>query len=358
MKILFLTLGNELVASSRTRVFQYLPHLHGHGVSTTVIKYHSGADFWWAARVAKGNPLLRAASAVVNPSVRTYHFITARLALRRLLLEAPRHDVVSIQKVVLPAAVLDELSALGKPIVFDFDDAIYSDDSYGTEGVRRIVGKADLVVVENEETESYARACGTEALRVTGPIDCGRYRPVARLQNDRVVLGWVGSGSTTAYLAQIAGALRQVCEHHPNVSLRLIGAGPLDLPGVPVEHFPWRLEDEVTLLGECDIGLMPLPDTSWARGKGGYKLLQYMACGLPSVCSPVGVNSEIVAHGATGLHASSPQDWRSALEFLAQDRTLRETMGRNARTRAMAEYSFEAATPRLLNAMSRLRARR
>lgn len=355
MKILFLTLGNELVASSRTRVFQYLPHLQGRGMSTTIIRYQSGADYWWAARVVKGSRLIGALSIVVRLGIRAYHMVRGKRMLRRLLVEAPNHDVVFIQKVVLPAKALQKLVAIGKPIVFDFDDAIYADDSYGGEGVRRIVSAADLVVVENSETASFADSCGTASLRITGPIDCARYRPAERAQGDRVVLGWVGSGSTTVYLSQIEDPLRRICERHPSVVLRLIGAGPIDLPGVPVERFPWRLEDEAVLLGECNIGLMPLPDTPWARGKGGYKLLQYMASGLPSVCSPVGVNTELVAHGITGLHADSPEAWFESLSALVENRPLRESMGRNARTKAVADYSFEAATPILIEAMRSLR---
>lgn len=352
MRILFFTLGNELVASSRTRVFQYLPHLVKLGAAVTIIRYQTGADYWWGARVVPKGPVSRLSYLAGIVAIRCYHFFSRQAAFRRLVTDAARYDVVFIQKVIPPADVLDALSKSGIPIVFDFDDAIYANDFYDVEGIRRIIRFARLVVLENEETESFVQECGaTKTLRITGPIDCLRYRPVAKREEGLVTIGWVGSGPTTSYLKEIAAPMQRLCARHPHIRMRLIGAGHTELPGVPLERHTWAIDTEPALLADCDIGLMPLPDTTWTQGKGGYKLLQYMAAGLPSVCSPVGVNAEIVIDGVTGYHATSPQQWYERLNFLVTDPLARRVMGEVARQRAEEIYSFETNAPRLFEAL-------
>jgi glycosyltransferase involved in cell wall biosynthesis len=354
MHILFITLGNELVASSRTRVFQYLPHLERCQLKYRIIRFNTSFPYWWAAKAAVARPVVRYLTPLVSLLVLLLNPVIAGYACARLLLAAGACDVVFIQKVALPAPVLSLLRRLGKPLVFDFDDAIYADDSYGEKRVKRMIADADLAVIENAETEDYVIRSGSKPLRITGPIDCDRYHPVSKPDRGELLLCWIGSTSTTEYLRQIKAPLAALQAEYPHMRLRLIGASQIDLPGVNVERHPWRLDSEAMLLNECDIGLMPLPDTRWARGKGGYKLLQYMAAGIPSVCSPVGVNSEIVVDGRTGFHAVSDDDWFRALSSLIANKELRESMGRRARERVMAEYSFEAATPKLVRALERV----
>lgn len=349
MKVLFLTLGNELVASSRTRVFQYLPHLAPLGVEAAVIQYQTGADYWWSARVSPKGPVSSLLFKTGIATVRLWHFVSQKAALRRMVADAKNHDLVFIQKVVPPTEVLD---ALGDTLfVFDFDDAIYANDSYDADRIREVVGRAALAIVENDETEAFVRSCGTDALKITGPIDCDRYRPTERGERDEVIIGWVGSGSTTPYLSMVAEPLRRLCSERPNVRVALIGAGHIDMPGVPVIRHPWTLETESDLLARFDIGLMPLPDDPWTRGKGGYKILQYMAVGAATVCSPVGVNADMVIDGATGFHADDEEVWYERLKRLVDDVELRHRMGKEARHRAETTYSFAINAPLLFDAL-------
>ena len=149
---------------------------------------------------------------------------------------------------------------------------------------------------------------------------------------------------TTAYLEQLRPALRELAAQ---ISFRviLIGAAPGSLPGLPVEHVVWSPETEAAELARCDVGLMPLPDLPWERGKCGYKLIQYMASALPVVASPVGANREIVVPGETGFLAETDADWIASLSRLAQDPELRRRMGAAGRRRVTEHYSLEVAAP-------------
>jgi glycosyltransferase involved in cell wall biosynthesis len=152
----------------------------------------------------------------------------------------------------------------------------------------------------------------------------------------------------------VAEPMRRLCAERPNVRLSLIGAGHVDWVGVPVARHPWTLETESGLLAAFDIGLMPLPDDPWTRGKGGYKILQYMAVGAPTVCSPVGINAAMVVDGVTGFHAVDEERWYDRLKRLVDDADLRRRMGAAARKRAEEVYSFETDAPILFEALKRV----
>ena len=155
-----------------------------------------------------------------------------------------------------------------------------------------------------------------------------------------VRLVWIGSGSTLPYLAELVPALRQV-EH---VRLVTIADRTIDSSaGLDVEHIPWSLETEASSLIRGDIGIAPTPDDRWTRGKCGFKIIQYMAAGLPVIASPVGANAEIVREGETGLLATTPQQWIDAILNLAADAELRAIMGRAGRERVEREFSIARA---------------
>jgi len=133
------------------------------------------------------------------------------------------------------------------------------------------------------------------------------------------------------------------------LKLRVIGGGAIDLPGVDVEFVQWTEATEVASIQACDIGVMPLLDSPWERGKGGYKLIQYMACGLPVVASPVGVNGEIVRAGENGVLADSASEWVDTLSRLLSDAALRQQMGKVGRKLVEAEYCIQQVAPRLVS---------
>jgi glycosyltransferase involved in cell wall biosynthesis len=177
-------------------------------------------------------------------------------------------------------------------------------------------------------------------------VDVKKYPLVSpRKESPIFTIGWIGSPSTAKYLTAIVPALAKVCEGGRG-KVVMIGSGAVELEGVPVEVRPWSEETEVRDLESCDVGIMPLYDGLWEKGKCGLKTIQYMACALPVVVSPVGVNKEIVEDGVTGILASSNEEWARALTTLRDDKALRDRLGLAGRKRAEDRYSVQVVAPR------------
>ncbi|RZL04478.1 MAG: glycosyltransferase [Rubrivivax sp.] len=353
-RVIFLSKYDESGASSRYRVFQYLPHLRQAG---------------WEVEV---EPLFdaRYLQHLYGQGRRGLGDVCRAFIRRLAVLPKLRHfDVVVIEYELLPycPAVLERcLSFLGTRYVVDYDDAIFHQyDEHRSWLVRWVLSgkiatvmrKASLVTAGNPYLARYAEKAGARQVCVFPTvIDLARYSPprpscAAKLPGQPVVIGWIGSPSTTAYLESVAGALAQVCGQGRAV-LRLMGASAVDLPGVPVERFGWQEDVEVDFLRGLDIGIMPLPDEPWARGKCGFKLIQYMACGLPTVASPVGVNQDIVVPSQTGYLADTAEEWVHALNRLIDGPDLRESMGRRGRARVEAAYCVQVTAPSLVETLT------
>ena len=213
---------------------------------------------------------------------------------------------------------------------------------------------AALVIAGSPVLADHARQAGARAVElVPTVVEAARYpvrqaTPLAADPDQRAAplrLVWMGTPLNTRYLDFLAPVLRELCRDG-RVELVLVGGDGRDFGGLPVVHQPWSEAGEGAALAACDIGLMPLPDTPFERGKCGYKLLQYMAAGLPVVASPVGVNVEIVSPDV-GFLAEGSAAWRTALRRLIDDPELRRAMGRAGRQRVEQNYSLESWGPRL-----------
>ena len=180
-------------------------------------------------------------------------------------------------------------------------------------------------------------------------IDTDLYRPAAREDGERVCIGWSGSKTTIEHLKTVSDVLRDVQAEH-GVRLRVVGDARFEIPGAEVESTDWSEDSELTDLGEMDIGIMPLPDEDWARGKCGLKALQYMALGISTVMSPVGVNSEIAEDGAA-LLAGDRDAWRRTLTELVTDADARGRLGEAGRQRVLERYSTDANEQALVDAL-------
>ena len=347
MKILFLTSGSEIVASSRTRVYQYLPYLKKAGTQYLVIPMSSKTPNRTEFR------LFRIMKKEFNNGIRYL----------KIALLSINYDVVFIQKNLLPNCVQDSIKLLNKNIVYDFDDAIYvssrvesSTDNYihKRKRLEHIIRISKYIVLENSYTKEFASRFNKNILMITGPIDCKRYFPIRKQENKNIVIGWIGSSPTTIYLESLINVFKKISGKYPEVIFELIGVPNLTVKGVNVKIKKWSLDTEVKDLQNFDIGIMPLPDDEWTRGKGGYKLLQYMAVGIPCVASPVGINREIICDGINGFLADSESEWEQKLSVLIENRQLRLSMGCEGRNTVVNKYSFDVSLPILMNCLRTL----
>jgi glycosyltransferase involved in cell wall biosynthesis len=345
MRILALTRYAPLGASSRVRFYHYIPYLRSAGIEVQAAPLFDDA---YLRRLYSGRPakVLQVAAA----------------CLRRVtwLARARRFDRLWVESELLPwlPVAFERLPGLLRvPCIADYDDAVFHRyDAHRSGLVRAMLGRkidrvmraASLVTVGNRYLAERARRAGARRVAVVPTVvDVERYRPPReKARGRRFVIGWIGSPITIRYVEAVVPALRAVCRNGDAV-VRIIGASLDGAEGLPVESRPWSEAREVEAIGSFDVGIMPLADGPWERGKCGYKLIQYMACARPVVASPVGTNLDIVAHGEHGFFASTLEEWVDALDTLRRDGELRARMGEAGRLRIVERYSLQVWAPRV-----------
>jgi glycosyltransferase involved in cell wall biosynthesis len=282
----------------------------------------------------------------------------------KVLRQINDYDLVYIYKEVAlvgPALIEHYIGLKNVPMVFDFDDAIYLHSPYGTPAnryfrllkfpgkTREICSLASHVIVGNAYLAEYASRFNRNVTIVPSTIDTKKYelnglRPKGKR---RPVIGWSGSYSTLPHFDIVRRALTRLAKKE-QFRIRMIGtATDYEIDGVDVETILWQPETEVADLAPIDIGIMPLPDDEWTRGKCGQKALQYMALGIPTVCSPVGANSTIIKDEENGLLAETEDQWVEQLTRLLHSQSLRERLGKAGRATIEAGYSLSLHAPRV-----------
>jgi hypothetical protein len=288
---------------------------------------------------------------------------------------AAQYDVVILQRDLLPLGTLTPfleraIVRRNPRVVFDFDDAIFVDPDAGVR--RKRVGWAGLrdgnkighiiqacrhVTAGNAYLASYAKQWNPDVSIIPTVIDTDVYTARHWTRSSApLTIGWSGTHGNLPYLQRLSPVLQELSREF-SIRLRIISnphSVPLNFGDVPIEHREWRLSTEVEDLHQLDVGLMPLPDDRWARGKCGLKALQYMACGVPCVLSPVGVNTEIVTSGVNGFAATSDTEWLGALRRLIGDEFLRRRLGEAARKTVDDRYSARRWTPELAAILRRV----
>jgi glycosyltransferase involved in cell wall biosynthesis len=343
LKVLALTRYTRLGASSRLRIEQFVGPLAERNITVDVRpllgdvylkNYYDGqpTSFFWE---------------VVWPMLR-------RLAT---MLSANNYDVVWLQKEMLPYFpwVMEHLFAIGMPpIVVDYDDATFHQYDLSKSALTRaILGRkidnvmkaANTVIVGNAYLHDRARLAGARTIvDIPTVLDPQRYLYKSEWPKSRFRIGWIGTKSTSDCLVQIAPALIRAQEEL-GAEIIIIGVDKLDIPRLRADFLSWSEETEAEKLSTISVGVMPLGNSPWDFGKCGYKLLQYMASGIPAVASPVGANAEIVIHGSTGFHATTQEDWFGAFKFVHTYPRLAEKIGAAARLRVINHYSIDFAMP-------------
>jgi glycosyltransferase involved in cell wall biosynthesis len=327
-------------------VYQYLPFLAAHGIATRVV------PFW---------PRSEAGPPASSPAGRTA--ARARTLARVLVLSAlaPRYDVTLVQRVLLPSTLQRLIAHRTRRLVFDVDDAIYTTHPGMADAERwaararprftRMLELSDAAFVSTPVLAAEAHRHQSRVFELPSPVDCERYQPRHIAERRHVVVGWIGSPSTTMYLRPLLPVCRRLAARHRGLRFEAVGADPrIDLE--PFEVRPWSLATELDDLGGFDIGVMPLTDDEWARGKAGYKLLQYLACGIASVASPVGASADLLRGGETGLPATGADEWERALTTLIEDPGFRRRLGHAGRALVEQEYSLARWAPRFEAALA------
>lgn len=353
LRVLFLPLYPETMPSSRLRVYQYLPYLRRWGIEGTVCP--ALPEPWF--------------SKFYFSSSKWVHFLQYTLeALQNLrrIGQARKYDLIFIQKGILCTNLrgFDRLVGKALPrVVFDLDDSIYGrnliefswpilkrlQDPKQTE---KISALSTTVIVGNAYLKERALQYNKNVYLIPTPVDTNRFAPrQTRLKRagEEVVIGWMGIAGTLGWVRSLEGVFRELSRRYP-IRIKLITrveGEAFDLPETRFNLVPWSYETELQEMEEIDIGVAPLPDTEWSKGKCSLKLLQYMSLGLPSVSSRVGMNCEVIEEGIDGFLATDPDEWIQKLSQLIEDPSLRERMGRKAREKVVRSYSLDHTAPLL-----------
>ena len=327
MKILFLVQGLD-VAASRYRVLQYLPYLKEHGVQATVLPFQKG--FFKKLKLFK--------------SVNEY-------------------DILFIQRKRFPVLWLKYIRKNARRIVYDFDDSVMYRNSKAANPesntrvkmFKNMVNASDYVIAGNEYLQKNTTPFTHNVTIIPSPIDMSLY-PLKKYseKNDNITLGWIGATGSIHYLEKMKPVFEALGKKYEDLRLKIICNVFFDCDNITVEKKLWSEQEEVADIQSFDIGLMPLMDDPWSHGKCGLKILQCLATGVPVVCSPAGVNKEIVKNGVHGFWANTREEWIEKLEILINDPDRRERMGMEGRKRVIEHYSLEANAPRMLKIFQQL----
>jgi glycosyltransferase involved in cell wall biosynthesis len=351
MKILLLSRYGQLGASSRLRSYQYLPYLESQGFRITVAPFFKD-EYLERFYAGRGKSLLYALDGYGRR-------ISSLVGLRA-------YDLIWIEAEALPwfpAWVETAMARAGIPYVVDYDDAVFHRyDRHANPVIRTILGdKIDRVmrhskaVIAGSEylAERATKAGAARVELIPTSIDLNRY-PRNPTETDAVfTIGWIGSPTTAQYLRNLNDVFSAIARDHP-VRVKVVGAGTahLQLPDVNIKYRDWSEQTEVDEILSFDVGIMPLSDTPWERGKCGYKLIQYMGCHKPVVASPVGANLRIVEHGVNGFLASTESEWRAALLELLHNPGLCIRLGQAGRAVVEREYCTAVNGPKLAGILS------
>jgi glycosyltransferase involved in cell wall biosynthesis len=320
MKLLVIS-HNPARASFRQRVAVYLDTLRKNNVTCEVAKLPSGS-----------------------------------LARRKLFKRIADFDGVFLHKKRLNLVDAFWLRRYGRKVIYDFDDAVMYDDKHPEKlsrkrqnSFKRTVELADVVTAGNAYLAEHARRFNPNVVVLPTGLDTSAYElQTLPKKDDRIRLVWIGSKSTLPYLAEIRPVLEELGSRFENVVLRIICDDFFELRNMEVEKHQWSLEKQAVDLVTSDIGLAPLPDNRFTRGKCGFKVLQYAAAGLPVVASPVGVNSDYVKDGIAGLFAKDTRGWTDGIAQLTEKSQLRKKMGHAGRNKVQ-EFDIAVLGKRLVN---------
>jgi len=341
IKVLGLALYGPLAASTRYRLGQYVSGLASIGIDLEIC--HLLGDGYLRRRFSGG----------FLPFNEVFHGALHRLSD---LVRLRNYDLAILHCELFPLMPsCIEGVLLRVPYIYDFDDAFYlkyRNPRFGAlspllrNKFDNVIRRASAITAGNNVLKNYAERFNQRTFLLPTVVDTIRYTVAAFSQSEGpFVVGWIGSPSTVPYLQSLVQPMSILGREGP-VRFIIIGGKAPEIPNVEVIEVAWNEENEVELLNHFDVGVMPLPDDDWARGKCAFKLIQYMACGVPVVASPVGANIDVVSKDC-GLLASSSEEWLKSLRWLRDNPIAREKIGALGRARVVEHYSLNNNLPHL-----------
>ncbi|MGQ9619501.1 MAG: glycosyltransferase family 4 protein [Bacteroidales bacterium] len=340
IRILMLTDGNIDQASARIRAISYIPYFENEGFSVCHL------------------PRTPCRPHTFFEKYLTFPFIKRYLWLKRTaILFCGKWDIVFIQRLFISERILRRIKNRTF-IIFDFDDAIYLPGKHSRRNIKTgiMITYADIVITSTPFLNDFVSRHNKKAFVIPSPVETDRIFPCKKEEVHKIpVIGWIGSYWTTGYLKVIEPVIQKLAMEI-SFTFLTIGSDPAyKIEGINHIIKPWSLENECSLINEMDIGIMPLPDDEFTRVKGGYKLYQYMAAGIPCVASPVGINSTLIRNGINGFLASSEKEWIDVLKKLLSDSRLRKTTGINARNDAVQYYDRKVCFAMLIKTIREIK---
>lgn len=356
MKILFIPYGTDKAPATRYRVTQYLPNLEKMAIKFKVFSAISGFS-----------TALMIMSPDFGPIRKSLYYLCIFLerVIRFFYIVAisKKFDIIFLQRTTFPFNFEKILHLFNNRIIFDIDDAIYLTDKQDNDIITRIkkyikereviniLKVSRIVIVENEYIKDFvSKYCGNVS-KIPGPIDTDRFFVKERGKRGEIAIGWIGSPATTPYLHMLDNVFKKIKEKYDFVMFRFIGLGNYDNPHIKFESIRWSYDTEVGELQNLDIGIMPMPDNEWTRGKLGCKMLQYMALGIPAVVSYTPTNAEIIKDSINGFFTTTEEDWIRVLSLLIEDEELRKRVGLKGRETVLEKCSLSRNISRLINAL-------
>jgi len=319
--------GGHNVPSARFRIRQYIERLHDYGIKVTEFpatlgtyppKMHIARPLWAIGTLASRIPSI---------------------------LKSYSYDLTFLQREML--STFETLEPLTKrPRVLDVDDAIWLHRR--GQFAARLAGRCEGIICGNTFLTEQFRQWGPRVTMIPTGVDTDKF--VQGRPAEKPIIGWSGMSAGFKYLYRIEPALSQVLKNIPDSKLRVVSdsfPSFQEIPGSKVEFVRWTPENEVSAIHGMSVGIMPLDDSSWEQGKCSFKMLTYMACGIPVVVSPVGMNIEVLSHGRIGFGAKTTDDWVNALQSLLEDMGQRIEMGGNGRQTVLQNYSVDVVAPKL-----------
>ena len=342
INVLGLALYGPLAASNRYRLGHYVDGLKSHGINLQISPLLG--DEYVRRRFSNNALPMRA---MLHSGINRLQTISKN-----------KYDISFLHCELFPfmPGWLERQLLSAKPYIYDFDDAFYLKYRLGKLGKLSPVlgGKFDTVIrgaaavtAGNSALKSYAENFNSAATLFPTVVDTDRYLPARQKRNAEFTVGWIGSPSTAPYLGLIKSALAQLAIEG-QVKLVVIGGKAPEIDRINVVEIPWSEATEVELINSFDVGVMPLPDDDWARGKCAFKLIQYMACGIPVIGSRVGANIDVVTPEC-GFLPNSMSEWLDAFRAIRDDISMSERMGQEGRVRIEECYSLKRNLPVLSN---------